>query len=306
VEAEMVAVTGTAAIVAAIGTMPDLAPAAILIEAGTVTVAALLVKLTVVPPVGAAPARTTAQLTLVPPISVVVGQLMKKAGETAICCVFVTLPKAAINVVVPVVEAWAVAENCAVEAPGAIRTEVGDVTTALLREIATSVLAIAAFVRVTTHVLTAPFTRLAGVQTTDCRAGAAPRPTVPVTLLPANVAVIRAVELTVKLPALPTNATEEAPAGTTTVAGTVRRALSLTREIDVLAGAEPIKVTEQLPDVPGASEAGVHETADTWAAPPTGLRATAEVNELPRHVAVTTAFEAVVTGTGIQMSRTAV
>lgn len=107
----------------------DVAVAGMVIVAGTVTDATLLVSVIVFPPDGAAPDSETVHVVLVPPISVdgvhASALTVTDAAATVNCTVLAREPIVAVRVAVPTADVEGVAVNWAATAPALMRTDAG-------------------------------------------------------------------------------------------------------------------------------------------------------------------------------------
>ena len=233
-DAVMTAVLSAVMVEAVAEKVAEVAPAATVTEAGTVSAALLSDKETTAPPVGAALLRVTVQVEEALEVSEVGLQ------ERLVGTVFVTRLRekvteepesdAVMTAVLLVVIVEAVAEKVAEVAPAATVTEAGTVNKALfLDRETTAPPAGAGLLRATVQVLLAPEVRAAGVQLRPVSRVGASRLTEKVAVLPATEAVMVAEVLAVTRPELAEKVAEEEPAGMVMEAGTVTRELLLER-----------------------------------------------------------------------------
>jgi ribosomal protein S8E len=241
----------------------EVAPAATVTEAGTVSRALFLERETTAPPVGAALLRVTVQVEEALEVS--------EAGlqERLVGTVFVTRltekvteepeSDAVMTAVLSAAMVEAVAEKVAEVAPAATVTEAGTVSAALLSERETTAPPVgAALLRVTVQVAEAPEVSEAGLQERLVGTVLVSRPIEKVTEEPESDAVMTAVLLVVIVEAVAEKVAERAPAATVTEAGTVNKALFLDREMTAPpAGAGLLRATVQVLPAPEVRVAGV-------------------------------------------------
>ena len=189
-------------------------------------------------------------------------------GDSVRAAVAEELPKLAVIVAVCVDEtAPATTEKALEAAPAATLTDTGTLSAELLSESEiTTPPAGAAPESVTVQVAAAPGARAVGLQDNDASVVLAVSATASVIVLPGTEAVIVAVWLDEKLPALTVKTAEEAPPGTVTLPGTDRTALLSDSETDIPpAGAAVDTATVQVADAPGPSVAGEHAKEESTA-----------------------------------------
>ena len=232
--AVMMAVLSAVMVEAVAEKVAEVAPAATVTEAGTVSAALLSERETTAPPVGAALLRVTVQVAEA--LEVSEAGLQERLEGT----VLVTRPMekvteepesdAVMTAVLLVVIVEAVAEKVAEVAPAATVTEAGRVNKALFLDRETTAPPTGAgLLRATVQVLPAPEVRVAGVQLRPVSRVGASRLREKVAVPPAAEAVMVAEASAVTRPEVAENVAEEEPAGMVMEAGTVTRELPLER-----------------------------------------------------------------------------
>ncbi|HUI58056.1 MAG TPA: hypothetical protein VLY04_23945 [Bryobacteraceae bacterium] len=263
----------------------EVAPAATVTDAGTVTTVLLLVSATALPPAGAAWFSVTVQVleALGPRLAGLQASAVTVVGAVRlIVALCELLPRVAVTVAdCEVVKVPVVALNVAEVAPAATVTDAGTVTTVLLLVSATALPPVgAAWFSVTVQVLEALGPRLAGLQASAVTVVGAVKLIVALCELLPKVALTVADCAVVKVPVVALKVAEVAPAATVTDAGTVNAVLLLDNATALPpAGAAWFSVTVQVLEALGPTLAGLHAKPVTCTgdAPPVTVPPVADI-----------------------------
>jgi hypothetical protein len=244
-------------------------PGEITTEAGTVSSAVLLDKVTGRQPVGAGPLKVTVQVLMALDVRVWGEHLrLLMVTVTAKLMVALTATPLAVAVTVAVLLMEIVPAETgklAVLLPAVTLTEAGVDNTALLSESVTICPPVgAALFRVTVQMLTPPDWSVAGLQVNPVGRIVGKSLSEKVAENPPRLAVMVAVAAVATAEVVTANAAVVLPAGTVTEAGVATEALLSDRVTSAPpAGAAPVKVTMQVDAAPPVTEAGLQLTEDT-------------------------------------------